>query len=390
MKRIIIFLVIQFAIVSFGKNLVSAQTSGRGVTSAKTDSSKLIRVTSPSYCSDVNGKTIIKFRAPSEKSAIVKCWKQDATWGHDSIFPTVKLDNSGNGKFIFPAKRFPHGPTCIRISAGNDQCYLQLYNIGGVLWKEGIPVPPPQAKGMSLAFQDDFSGPLSISSTGIGKNYRSRHTGGNFSKVLFADYESSNNPFLQRDSYLRIRGDVNKKSAGLISTLRSDSTYSCAVKFGYFECRFIAPMVTGSWPAFWGCTLKGGAAGNKYGDEIDIIEAYGNAPDRYTSSWHIWEAKHTTKTEFLPMTNLGGKSNWSTTSHIYGVMIKPDSITYYCDNIQVWQHPTTPYCKTAPLYVMINLAIGGGGWPYDLTRYNNIADMYVDYVRVFQDKTFTK
>lgn len=383
-KNIVLSIII--AVFYCQVNTVSAQKA----VAAEIDSTKLITVLSPAYCSDINGKTVISFQAPGEKTASVKCWIQDGSWGYDSIFPPVKLNGEGKGKFIFPADRFPHGPTCIRISAGDDQCYLQLYNTGGVSWKEGIPAPPPQAAGMAMVFQDDFTGPLSISSTGIGKTYRSKHTGGNFSTLPFADYESSKNPFFQRDSYLRIRGDVNKGSAGLISTLRSDSTYSCAVQYGYFECRFIAPMVTGSWPAFWGCTLKGGASGNKYADEIDIIEAYGNAPDRYTASWHIWEKKHTTKTEFLPMTNLGGKSGWATTSHIYGALIKPDSITYYCDNVQVWQHPTTPYCNTAPLYVMINLAIGGGGWPYDLTRYNNIADMYVDYVRVFQEKTDTK
>ena len=386
MKMKIIFLLMLFAISSSETNLVSAQTSNRVVTASKADSSELITVTSPAYCSDVNGKTTIKFKAPGAKSANVKCWIQDATWGHDYIFPAVKLDAAGNGKFIFQADRFPHGPTCIRISAGNDQCYLQLYNTGGVSWKEGIPAPPPQAAGMSLAFQDDFSGPLSISSTGVGKTYSSRHIDGSFGKLPFADYESPKNPFSQRDTYLRIRADVNKGSSGLISTRRSDSTYSCAVKFGYFECRFIAPMATGSWPAFWGCTARGRTPATRYCDEIDVIEAYANAPDKYEANWHIWEKKHTSspKTESVLMTILGGKSNWSTTSHIYGVLIKQDSITYYCDNIKVWQHPTTPYCKTTPFYVMINLAMGGGRRTFDLTRYNNITDMYVDYLRVFQ------
>jgi hypothetical protein len=35
----------------------------------------------------------------------------------------------------------------------------------------------------------------------------------------------------------------------------------------------------------------------------------------------------------------------------------------------------------------VNLAVGGAsGWPTDLSRYNGIADLYVDYVRVFQGK----
>ena len=58
----------------------------------------------------------------------------------------------------------------VRISGENgsvkDNCYLQLYNKGGVSWNEGMPKdPPPAAEGMSLVFADDFNGPLSISST---------------------------------------------------------------------------------------------------------------------------------------------------------------------------------------------------------------------------------
>jgi hypothetical protein len=32
---------------------------------------------------------------------------------------------------------------------------------------------------------------------------------------------------------------------------------------------------------------------------------------------------------------------------------------------------------------MIDLATGGG-WPVDLSRYNGLADMYIDYVRVYK------
>jgi hypothetical protein len=38
--------------------------------------------------------------------------------------------------------------------------------------------------------------------------------------------------------------------------------------------------------------------------------------------------------------------------------------------------------KKLPFFFLINLATGGG-WPVDLSRYGGIADMYVDYVRVY-------
>jgi len=34
---------------------------------------------------------------------------------------------------------------------------------------------------------------------------------------------------------------------------------------------------------------------------------------------------------------------------------------------------------------LVNLAVGGiCGWRHDLSRYNGGADMYVDYIRVYQ------
>ena len=34
---------------------------------------------------------------------------------------------------------------------------------------------------------------------------------------------------------------------------------------------------------------------------------------------------------------------------------------------------------------MANLAIGGiSGWPMDLSRYDGYADMYIDYMRIFE------
>jgi hypothetical protein len=44
-----------------------------------------------------------------------------------------------------------------------------------------------------------------------------------------------------------------------------------------------------------------------------------------------------------------------------------------------------PLSKQKPIFFLINLATGGG-WPVDLSRYNGVADMYVDFVRVYQEK----
>jgi hypothetical protein len=54
----------------------------------------------------------------------------------------------------------------------------------------------------------------------------------------------------------------------------------------------------------------------------------------------------------------------------------------YVDNKEAWQVPATEGSQFAEFF-MINLELGSG-WPIDLTRYDNQADMYVDWVRVFK------
>lgn len=372
-----------------------------------------VSVTSPDYCSDVKGETNIAITAPGFKSVTVKCWKQGDGFGTDSTVGEVALDKQGNGDIVFPADKYPHGPITVRISGQNgevkDNCYLQLYNKGGVSWNEGIPKDPPlAAKGMKLIFEDDFKGPLSISSTDPKATYydhKPPHGWQDFSAHPFTSRDAPNNPFTQVDSYLRIRASDKKHSSGLISSMKNDGSGIKVSAPCYFECRFIGPNAIGSWPGFWLMTdymtdynkLKDKTPC----DELDIIEAYGgegpgapNAYDGYMVTPHCWnqgkDGKEIETKVFKDMHNpirmkkAGIPSSWYEAFHIYGCKVTPTDTIYYCDNIEVGRHATFALSKKQPLFFMINLATGGG-WPVDLSRYNGVVDMYIDYVRVYQE-----
>ncbi|MGA2034687.1 MAG: hypothetical protein ABSG68_20760, partial [Thermoguttaceae bacterium] len=218
-----------------------------------------ISVLSPGYCSDVQGDTPVTLAAPGFKSLTVKCWKQGGEFGSDSTVAAVDLDAKGNGKFVFPANAYPHGPITVTISGRSsglkDNCYLQLYNKGGVSWNEGMPKdPPPAAKGMTLAFADDFKGRLSISSTDSKATYYDHKPPSgwqDFSVHAFTSHDSPNNPFAQVDSYLRIRANDKTHASGIICSMKNDATGITAKAPCYFECRFIGPNAIGTWPAFW-------------------------------------------------------------------------------------------------------------------------------------------
>ena len=370
-----------------------------------------VSVVSPEYCSDVRGDTSITLAAPGFRSVTVKCWKPADGSGADSTVATVALDAKGNGAFVFPANAYPHGPITVRISGASgavkDNCYLQLYNQGGVSWNEGLPKdPPPAAQGMSLVFADEFQGPLSISSTDRKATYYDHKPPDgwqDFSTLRFTSFDKPNNPFSQRDSYLRIRASEKAKSSGLISSMKNDASGVTAKAPCYFECRFLGPNAIGTWPAFWLMTdyMTDHLQGRKVPcDELDIIEAYGgegprtpNAFDTYMICPHCWEqgeeGKAIEKQAFEGMHNpirmrkFGIPSTWFETFHTYGCKITDSDSIYYCDNIEVGRHPTLPLSKQRPFFFLINLATGGG-WPVDLSRYDGLADMYVDYVRVYQ------
>ncbi|MDR1370092.1 MAG: CotH kinase family protein [Dysgonamonadaceae bacterium] len=377
----------------------------------KTYSADLIGVASPAYCSDIQGNTEINIIAPTYTQVKVYCWKNGNGLGTNTLVGTVTLDNQGNGSIVFPADSYPHGPVTLRISGTNsvfysDNCYLQLYNKGGVSWKEGLPATPAAAEGMNLVFTDDFDGALSIGNNQALHTYydhKPPYGSEDFSSIPFTNYNNTvKNPFSQVDSYLRIRADANKNSTGLISSLFSNNKGVKVQMPCYFECRLIGPNVKGSWPAFWLLSVKDNITDrNEICDELDIIEAYGgegdgtpNAKQLYRVTPHAWgqtgrpqqicDDFYQTKgvIDVYKLYKNEIPATWYESLHTYGCKITETETIYYYDNVEVGRHETLPVSKTKPLYFMINLATGGG-WPVDLSRYGGVMDMYVDYVRVY-------
>lgn len=366
-----------------------------------------IRVAEPELRSEVRGDVTVRFQAQGMTRATALCWRQTESldrWGEDvNLTPRgITLDADGKGSFVFPADKFPHGPVNVRIYAHNgkdrkDIFELQLFNLGGVVWNQGIPKSdPPAAKGMRLIFADDFDGPLSISNDGRGAKYMAHKPGGgDFSGWQFSNVLGDGKPFGQKETWLRIAARKDKESpkgrSGLIASVNRDFEGVWAQAPCYLECRFTAQSAIGTWPAFW--TL---ALGDEGTDELDVVEAYGgmgkgnpNHPG-YSIVSHFWKQKNpdgTEKKSFstrVPIMELGGRSYWSSTFHTYGVYVGLDDTVYYFDDIEVLRHPTNGVSIRYPHFFMINYSIGGiSRWPIDLERYDNGSDMWVDYVRVY-------
>jgi hypothetical protein len=396
---------------AFQKSEYSGFYSGHGAN--KSGWVESIAVKSPEPGSAVKGNVVVEFEAKGMTRARALCWKQPTAdhpdpRGHDTqVCPDMTLDAQGHGSFVFPADQYPNGPATVRILAANaantrrDLDELQLYNTGGVVWNQGIPkTDPPAARGMTLVFSDDFNGALSISGDGKTTRYCA-HTpwNGDFSGWPFRDAAGPLNPFSIVGTFLRIHASktaFGESSTGLISSVGTDGGGFSVQAPCYFECRFTALAASGTWPAFWLSTNKAYPQGTP-SDELDVMEGYGGKGDGnpndpgYSVTTHFWDQKTangkpaTGAGKQVGMTSLGGRSFWSTTFHTYGVKVTTTETIYYLDDLEVFRHPSGKISATEPLFFLIDYAIGGNsGWKIDLEREHNVADMYVDFVRVYE------
>jgi beta-glucanase (GH16 family) len=230
-----------------------------------------------------------------------------------------------------------------------------------------------------VTFNDDFD-ELDVSPWGPGTRWIA-HTpwNGDFGKAKFAD-PTPGFPFTVSNGVLRIearKGTDDKWRSGLIASVdRAGNGF--AQQFGYFEMRAKLPAGKGLWPAFWLIGLDR----STHTSEIDVIEHYGHAPDRYTASVHVWDRRESKKSRSLHQ-RIGVPAGMLYTDfHTYGVSVEPEWISFYFDRRQMWRTGTPPE-HHQPMYMLIDLGLGAG-WPIDETPSPSF--MYVDYARAWAKK----
>jgi beta-glucanase (GH16 family) len=198
----------------------------------------------------------------------------------------------------------------------------------------------------------------------------------------------SDNPFAISNGILSIKaapssqqvlsavGSWAKYTSGMITT-----QFSFSQQYGYFEMRAKLPAGKGLWPAFWLLPVN-----KAWPPEIDALEAFGAPnPQGEGGLTMIHYGSHA----LTSAENCGG---WHDVGvditqgfHTYGVDVEPTGITYYFDGKPYTTCPANS-AVTEPLYMIVNLAVGGtGSWP-GTPGSSNVwpAYLYVDYVRAYQ------
>ncbi|MDB5274426.1 MAG: Glucan endo,3-beta-D-glucosidase [Chitinophagaceae bacterium] len=158
--------------------------------------------------------------------------------------------------------------------------------------------------------------------------------------------------------------------------------------YGRMEARIKLPSTQGLWPAFWMMPEDSYYGSWPQSGEIDIMEEKGSDPTTDYGTIHYGTdagAGHKYKGG-----TYSGSVDLSLDFHIYAVEWKPDTISWYIDDVNYYTVTKTdlgtsnwPFDKD--FFIILNLAVGGnfGGDPNASTVFPQT--MEVDYVRVYNN-----
>jgi beta-glucanase (GH16 family)/Ca2+-binding RTX toxin-like protein len=236
---------------------------------------------------------------------------------------------------------------------------------------------PAYLPNMSLRFDDEFN-TFTSSPTGTkgwmtqGGHYW-RTLSGNNELEYYSDSSVGVNPFTDSNGVLTITAAPGANPLGLPYNSGIITTEgSLNFEYGLIEVSAKLPAGAGLWPAIWLLPSS-----FDWPPEIDIMEMLGDNPSVIYASTHSG-ANNDSST-------LGVYTGDTTQSfHTYGLDWEPDHITWYFDGNAI-RTVATPSDMHQPMYLLINLAVGGNGsWPGPPTSAAEFpAQMSIDYVRYY-------
>ena len=237
----------------------------------------------------------------------------------------------------------------------------------------------PAQSGYVMTFHDEFDG----KSLDPGKWRTAYHWGAataiNKELAFYIDTQDSQrpiatvDPFAVKNGLLTIQAAKNTDqglpyTSGVITTHTSFSQ-----TYGYFEARMKMPSGEGVWPTFW---LM--AANKDWPPELDIAEMVGQRATTLLTTEQDAVDGHDVSKHCYPKV-----PDMTQDFHKYGLLWTEADLTWYFDDSIVCHILTQPSQHT-PMYIIMNLAVGGGGWtgtPSDATAFPQ--ELQVDYIRAY-------
>jgi hypothetical protein len=370
--------------------------------SPNTVASAQITVICPSTNSKVTSTARLRLATSGVAKIIAQVLPANGSLRSPAVTIVPRMDGRASAKVDVSTEA--RGPITIRLEGYRDAAdstpdsavtvYLQLYHSDGPA-ASGVSESDEPPVGTTLAFREEFTSPVSATSTGADAKYAaSKPTAsgaGVFGEAAFADPASGfdNLTIVDRD-YLRIAvvptplgtptpvaGGLGYIGGSMASSRVGGSGFSA--QYGYFEARMLFPAGDGTWPAFWMLPSNNLIKDQKVVAEIDAVESYGHDPKSNCQATHSYRNGVDTGISICGkrFDSVAEAMQW----HVYAVDVKPSGITYLIDGEEVATAPPVPG-DDDPLFFLVNLAMGGG-WPIDMASVGGSAAVYVDWVRVY-------
>jgi beta-glucanase (GH16 family) len=158
--------------------------------------------------------------------------------------------------------------------------------------------------------------------------------------------------------------------------------------YGRFEARIKVPYGQGIWPAFWMLGEDIQKVGWPQCGEIDIMENIGKEPSVVHGTIH--GPGYSGPGGISAAYTLPGKQRFADAFHVFAVEWEPNSIRFYVDGnlfatrTSVDLSPGQKWVFDHPVFLLLNLAVGGD-WPGNPDSSTVFPQrLLVDYVRVFR------
>jgi serralysin len=250
----------------------------------------------------------------------------------------------------------------------------------------GLPVPPMEAPTSGMIVFDDEFNVLEPSKYSTAYAWGARWLDDGEQQAYVDPYYTGGstsylglNPFSISNGMLQIQAAIppatvvpylqgQKYTSGILTTYNSFTQL-----YGYFEIRAKLPAGKGFWPAFW---LLPKVLLPKP-PEIDVVEVLGDQLTNLFVTAHWNEGAEAKKKSYKIVV-----PDLSADFHRYGALWNSTHIAWYFDGRRV-AYTTTPTDLRSPMYLLLNLAVGGKwpGIPNGATRFPG--NMLVSYIRVY-------
>lgn len=146
--------------------------------------------------------------------------------------------------------------------------------------------------------------------------------------------------------------------------------------YGYVEARAKTPAGVGFWPTIWLLPTD-----RSWPPELDLLEQIGGVPDTNFMSVHYGA---NSDDKFVQQTYQG--PDFTAGFHTYGMDWQKDHVTFYVDGKAVAGYTNRYNVPNKPMYLILNLAVGGSATPPPDAHTAFPSSFAVDYVKVWRQK----